>query len=75
MSTSASCLGLPHHLDEHRPRVLRGSDLVEEVDASALDPILRLQSERKAQAIDRGHRCLGRFDPCMDPASRIIAST
>ena len=45
VSTSASCLGMPHHLDEHCTSVLRGSDLLEEVDASTLDPIVRLQPE------------------------------
>ena len=40
---SASCLSLTYHLDEHRTSVLRGSDLVEEIDASTLNPISRLQ--------------------------------
>ncbi len=40
-----SCLGLPYHLDEYRTSVLRGSDFVEEVDASTLNPIRRLQAE------------------------------
>ncbi len=35
-----------------------------------LIPFSRLQSERKAQAIDRSHRCLGRFDPCMRPGQQ-----
>ena len=64
---SASRSGMPHHLDEYRTSVLWSGDLVEEVDASTLDPFIRLQPEREAQAIDRGHRRLGRFDPCMRP--------
>ena len=42
---SASCLGLTHHLDEYRTSVLWSSDLSEEVDASTLDSISRLQPE------------------------------
>jgi hypothetical protein len=38
-------LGLSHHFDEHRTSVLRSDNLVEEVDANALDLIIGLQSE------------------------------
>src|ERR1035441_9470286 len=57
--------GMPNHLDEDRTGVLRGSDLAGEIDPSSLDPITRLQSKREAEAIDRGHRCLDRYDPRM----------
>jgi hypothetical protein len=44
--------GLTNHLDKHRTSVLRSSHLVEEIDASTLDPISRLQPQGKAEAID-----------------------
>src|ERR1017187_4993533 len=64
-SVSASRSGMPHHLDECRTSVLCSGDLAEEVDPNALDRIIRLQPESEAQPIDRSHRCLDRFDPCM----------
>ena len=39
----ASRLGLTDHLNEHHTSVLRGRDLLEEIDASTLNPISRLQ--------------------------------
>ncbi len=57
--------GLLYHLDEGSTRALRRSDFRGKVDASALDSIVRLQPKSEAEPIDRGHRCLDRFDSRM----------
>ncbi len=49
---SAFELGLPDHLDEHRPSLLWGDHFMGEVDASTFHSFIGLQSKREAQAVD-----------------------